>query len=229
MVIVPILLLGLMASLSPATIVVFILLLRTNRAASNAPAFLLGWALSLTVVFVASYAVGSSRTSQHGSGRTAVEVLEVLMGLALVVLAARQWRRRDEPARESAGGVSSRFAARMKELGPGGAVAVGILKQPWAITAAAAVVVVDHHSNASLSIVAFACFTVVSTATVGWIYLTFTRSPERAQAELAALQERVTAAGPALVAVAALVVGLLLTYDGITGLAGIGALWDKGG
>lgn len=228
MVIVPILLLGLMASLSPATIVVFILILRTNRATSNAPAFLLGWAFSLTVVFVASYALGSSRTSQHGSGRTAVEVLELVMGLALVVLAVRQWRRRDEPASDATGGVSTRFASRMKGLGPGGAVAVGILKQPWAITAAAAVVVVDHHSNVSLTIVAFACFTVVSTATVGWIYLTFARSPEQAQAELAALQERVAAAGPALVAVAALVVGLLLVYDGITGLTGVGALWDPG-
>ena len=69
MVIFPVLLLGLMASLSPATIIVFILLLLTNRAQAHAPAFLVGWAQSLTVVFGASYALGSTRSSQHGNGR----------------------------------------------------------------------------------------------------------------------------------------------------------------
>ena len=43
MVIYPLLLLGLMASLSPVTIVVFILLLRTKRARVNAFGFLVGW------------------------------------------------------------------------------------------------------------------------------------------------------------------------------------------
>ncbi len=220
MVIFPVLLLGLMASLSPATIIVFILLLLTNRAQANAPAFLVGWALSLTVVFGASYALGSTRTSQHGSGKTLVDVLELAMGLALVVLAVRAWRRRHEPGLESAGGVSQHFAIRMKDLSPRGAVAVGILKQPWAITAAAAVVLVDHHAGLPVTILAFACFTVVSTATVAWIYLRYARSPDGSRDALVELQQRVTAAGPALFAGAALAVGLFLAFDGITGLAG---------
>ena len=50
-----ILLMGLVASLSPVTIVVFILVLETHRAGANAPAFLIGWATSLTVVFTLGY------------------------------------------------------------------------------------------------------------------------------------------------------------------------------
>ena len=73
-----ILLLGLMASLSPVTIVVFILVLGTARAGVNAVAFLMGWAVSLTVVFTASYLIGSSRGTQQGGGRTGVLILEVL-------------------------------------------------------------------------------------------------------------------------------------------------------
>ena len=75
-----ILMLGLMASLSPATIVVFILVLGTARARVNAAAFLIGWAVSLTVVFSVSYLLGSSRSTQQGGGRTGLLILEVLLG-----------------------------------------------------------------------------------------------------------------------------------------------------
>ena len=76
-----ILVLGLMASLSPATLVVFILVLGTARARVNASAFLIGWAVSLTVVFTAGYLLGSSRSTQQGSGRTGVVVREALVGV----------------------------------------------------------------------------------------------------------------------------------------------------
>jgi hypothetical protein len=53
--IITIVLLGLLASLSPATIVVFILVLATTRAKVNAAAFLIGWSVSLVIV---SFEVG---------------------------------------------------------------------------------------------------------------------------------------------------------------------------
>ena len=59
--VITILLLGLLASLSPATIVVFILLLATTRAKVNAAAFLIGWSVSLVIVFSVSYAVGGTQ------------------------------------------------------------------------------------------------------------------------------------------------------------------------
>ena len=58
--ILPVVFLGLMASLSPATIVVFVLVLGTARARVNAVGFLFGWGLSLTVVFATSYALALS-------------------------------------------------------------------------------------------------------------------------------------------------------------------------
>ena len=66
-------LLGLLASVSPSTIVVFILLLATARARVNAAAFLIGWSVSLIIVFTVSYAVGgnprhSAWERQHRGG-----------------------------------------------------------------------------------------------------------------------------------------------------------------
>jgi hypothetical protein len=43
--VITILLLGLLAGLSPATIIVFILVLATTRAKVNAAAFLIGWSV----------------------------------------------------------------------------------------------------------------------------------------------------------------------------------------
>jgi hypothetical protein len=214
-----ILLLGLMASLSPATIVVFILVLGTARALVNASAFLMGWAVSLTVVFTASYLVGSSRSTQIGGGRTGVLVVELLVGCALVAAGLRQWRLRDAISGEASDGWGSeKLLNRLDDLGPRGAALLGIAKQPWAITAAAAIVLVHHQARGVVTLVAFACFTVASTASVGLMYVYYARRPGEAAAYLAQLRERAIAAGPRVFAVVGVVVGAFLVADALIGL-----------
>ena len=211
-------LLGLLASVSPSTIVVFILLLATTRARSNAAAFLIGWSVSLIIVFAVSYAVGGARLIQHGSGSTAVEVIEILLGAALAVAAARQWRHRDRPRTSS--GVTKKFTARLKELNPWEAAAVGVLEQPWTLTAAAAVVLARHHSALLIVVFAFVAFALLSTATVGLIFLYYARRPGQAEARLSDLRDRLVRAGPAVFAIVSVVVGVYLIADGVTGIAG---------
>src|SRR5690349_18359710 len=135
-----ILMMGLMASLSPATIVVFILVLATARPRTNAAAFLVGWGVSLVVVFSVSYFVGTSRSTQHGAGRTGILALELAAGCALLGAGARQWRRRGVPSAGSDGWGSTKVLGRLNNLGPRGAWLLGVIKQPWAITTAAAIV-----------------------------------------------------------------------------------------
>ena len=211
-------LLGLLASVSPSTIVVFILLLTTARAHLNAAAFLIGWSVSLIIVFAVSYAVGGARATQHGSGSTAVAVIEILLGVALAVLAARQWRRRDQPSANSGG--TSKFTARLKQLNPWEAATVGILKQPWTLTAAAAVVLVRHHSAFPIVVFAFLAFALLSTATVGLIFLYFARRPGEAEAHLSDLRDRLVRAGPAVFAIVSAAVGVFLIVDGVAGIVG---------
>jgi hypothetical protein len=110
------------------------------------------------------------------------------------------------------------LAGTLNDLGPRGAALVGVVKQPWAITTAAAVVVVHHHAPRVVTLIAFACFTVASTASVGLMYLYYTRRPSEAKAYLDELRDRAIAAGPAVFAVAALVVGAFLVLDGLIGL-----------
>jgi archaellum biogenesis protein FlaJ (TadC family) len=211
-------LLGLLASVSPSTIVVFILLLATARARLNAAAFLIGWGLSLIIVFAVSYAAGGARATQHGSGSTVVKVIEILLGVALAVAAARQWRRRDQPRTSS--GVTKKFTGRLEQLNPWEAATVGILKQPWTLTAAAALVLVRHHSALLVVVFAFVAFAVLSTATVGLIFLYFARRPGEAEAHLSDLRDRVVRAGPAIFAIVSAAVGVFLIVDGVIGIVG---------
>jgi Sap, sulfolipid-1-addressing protein len=216
--ILPMLFLGLMASLSPTTIVVFLLVLQTTRARVNAVGFLAGWGLSLTLVFAGSYALAASDTGQRGGVHTTLAVSEILLGIALFVVAARLWRRRDTVPTRSTGWGVPRLMGHLESLSPMGAAVVGVLKQPWAITAAAALFVVHHHLAGLVAAIAFVFFTVASTATVGLMFLFYARHPDEAQTQLSALRDRVVAAGPALGAAAGMLVGGFLTIDGLLGL-----------
>jgi Sap, sulfolipid-1-addressing protein len=211
-------LLGLLASVSPSTIVVFILLLATARARVNAAAFLIGWSVSLIIVFAVSYGIGGVRATQHGSGRTVVDVIEIMLGAALAFAAARQWRRRHRPRTSSR--MAKKFNARLQQLNPWEAATVGVLEQPWTLTAAAAVVLVRHHSAFLVVVFAFLAFALLSTATIGLIFLYFARRPGQAEAHLADLRDRLVRAGPAIFAVVSAAVGVFLIVDGVIGIAG---------
>jgi Sap, sulfolipid-1-addressing protein len=215
--ILPIFFLALLASISPVTLVVFILLLATTRARLNAGAFLVGWAVSLTVVFSLSYLLGTYRGLTTGGGGTAVAAFEVLVGGGLVATGVWQWRRRNNAG--SSIGVSKDFAERLKGLTPRGAAVLGVLKQPWSLTAAAALVLVHHHSAFVVTVIAFGIFAVVSSATVCAIYVYYARDPAQADTRLQELYARVVAAGPTVLAVASLLIGAILAVDGFRTLA----------
>ena len=138
----------------------------------------------------------------------------------MLVVAARVWRRRGRPPPPDGDVALGGGPDHGPHAGPDpvGAAVVGILKQPWAITIAAALVVVHHHTTGLLVAIAFALFTVVSTATVGLMFLYYARHPGEAQTQLAVLRDRVVAAGPAVAAAGGDAGGGFLLVDGLLGL-----------
>ena len=117
--------------------------------------------------------------------------------------------------------VSHGLATRVERLNPATALMLGVLEQPWTLTAAAAVVVVHDHKALPTVVIAFVGFTVISTATVAGMYLYYARRPGEAHARLEALRTRLVKAGPALLAAISFLVGIYLVVDASLSLAGI--------
>jgi hypothetical protein len=150
-----------------------------------------------------------------------VVVIEVALGCALVVAGIRQWRRRTEAMDITDGWQARLLSGGVDDLSPRGAALFGVLKQPWAITMAAAVAVVHHQPPRLVALIAFACFAVASTASVVLMYLYYARKPAEAKAFLADLRSRAVAVAPAVFAVAACLVGAFLVLDGLTDMGGV--------
>jgi hypothetical protein len=79
-----------------------------------------------------------------------VEIIEILLGIPLIFAATRRWSDRNEPSTSS--GVGRILTARIHELNPWEAAVVGVLKEPWALTAAAAVVVIRDHAALGVAV-----------------------------------------------------------------------------
>ncbi len=209
---------GLLASVSPTTLVVFALLLVTVRPTGNAVGFLVGWTLSLVVVFSAVYLASGIASNPHSGAHTASSAAEIALGVVFAVVAARVWRRRQRPRSPSA--RMTRLQARLKRLRPWQAAALGIAKQPWMLTAAAALILVHHKIGPLTTALAFLLFTASSTAVVLAVFGYYVRDPGETHARLDEWQVRLTRAGTMLVVGASVVVSAFLLADGIIGLVG---------
>src|SRR4051812_22311869 len=70
-------------------------MLVTTRARTNGPAFVVGWLVGLSLIGVLVLAVASPADANDGGEPvTWVDVLKLVLGLLLLLVAARQWRGR---------------------------------------------------------------------------------------------------------------------------------------
>jgi threonine/homoserine/homoserine lactone efflux protein len=90
--------LAIAAAISPFPIIGVVLMLVTPRARINGPIYVAGWLLGLAVLGTFGLTVASAaRASDHGSPSTTANVVQILLGSALVILAVRQWGKRPKP------------------------------------------------------------------------------------------------------------------------------------
>ena len=83
-------------ALSPLPIAAVLIILMTSRARTNAPAFLLGWIAGILAIGVAVFTAPGLLTAR-GEPTQLSGVIRILLGLALLLLSARQWARRPAP------------------------------------------------------------------------------------------------------------------------------------
>jgi threonine/homoserine/homoserine lactone efflux protein len=200
-----------------------IVMLSTPRARANGPAFLVGWLAGLTVVGTVVFLIAGwvGATDDGGEPATWENVLKLVLGLLLLLLALKQWRGRprgDGPESEPKwmGAVDSFTPA--KTAGAGVVLSAANPKNlVLAIGAAAAIAETDI--SVGQEIVAYAVFVLIGTVGVAAPVFMYFALGDRARPVLDGLHGWMGRNNAVIMAVLFLVIGAKLVGDAIAGFS----------
>jgi threonine/homoserine/homoserine lactone efflux protein len=112
-------------AISPVPIIAVILMLFSNRARSNGPAFLVGWVFGIAAVTIIVLLLADAGDVATDSGvADGVAWGKLVLGLFLIHLGLRQWRNRPKAGEEAA---VPKWMAAIDEFTPVKALGTGVL------------------------------------------------------------------------------------------------------
>jgi threonine/homoserine/homoserine lactone efflux protein len=205
-------------AISPVPIVAVILMLFSQRARLNGPAFLVGWVLALaavsTIVYVISH-VGHVDSSSTASD--SVSWGKIVLGVALLELGRRNWRKRPAPGEEPA---MPKWMATVDSLSPAkafgaGLVLAGINPKNLILTAGAAAGLAQLGLSTSDAVVATAVFVVIGSLTIAGPVVYAAVGGEHARAALDSAKGWLSSHNAAVMAVLFVVFGVDLIAKGL--------------
>ena len=213
---------GVGVALSPVPIIAMVLMLATPKGRVNGPAFLAGWIVGLAVVGTIVLLVSSGASaSSNGAPATWVSILKIVLGVLLLLLAAKQWRGRPRGERDP------QLPGWMKTIDrftPGRSVAMGVAlsainpKNLLLVIGAAAAIAQTGVKTVSQAI-ALAVFIVIATLGVGAPAAVYFLMGDRAGRILNGLHDWMARENATIMAIICLIIGAKLIGDAITGLA----------
>lgn len=211
---------GVGVALSPIPIVAVVLMLGTPRGRGNGTAFLLGWLGGLALVGAVVLLVsGGADASKGGQPADWVNVLKLVLGLVLLRIAMRQWRRRPDPGEEPElpGWMRTldRFTATRSAAF--GFVLAAINPKNLVLTIGAAAAIAQTGISAGRQAVSLLVFILVATLGVGVPVLAYLLTGERSRRLLEELKGWMAANDATIMAVICVLLGAKLIGDGIAG------------
>jgi len=112
-------------AISPVPIIAVILMLFSQKARVNGPAFLAGWVLALAVISTVAYVIADeSDASTSSSASDTISWGKIVLGVLFLLLAARQWRSRPAPGVEP---EMPKWMQGIDSFSPGKALGLGVL------------------------------------------------------------------------------------------------------
>ncbi|HEX4435062.1 MAG TPA: GAP family protein [Acidimicrobiales bacterium] len=205
-------------AISPVPIIAVILMLFSNRAKVNGPAFLVGWVLSLAVVSTVIYVIahdGSVATSTTADD--SVSWGKIVLGLALLALARRNWRKRPAPGAEP---EMPKWLATVESLSPVKAFGLAVVlaavnPKNLILTAGAAAGLAQLGLSTSDAIVAIVVFVAIGSLTIVGPVLYALFGGEKARSSLDSAKAWLTTHNAAVMAALFLVFGVDLIAKGL--------------
>lgn len=209
-------------ALSPIPIIAVVLVLGSQKARSNGPAFALGWTGGLAAVSTAVVLVLGDANSGDGGSSTVANWFMVGLGAVLLVLAAKQWRKRPKPG-EAAEMPS--WMATVDAMAPRRSLALGAAlsaanPKNLVLTLAASAAIAGADLEPTGSAVAIGVFVVIGSASVVGAVLYFLADADRAGRGLDRVKLFMVRHSAVIMTVILLVLGAKLLLDGVSGLRG---------
>jgi threonine/homoserine/homoserine lactone efflux protein len=213
--------LGVGVALSPVPIIAVVLMLGTPRARANGPAFVLGWVAGLALVGAVVLLVSSGAdASDQGDPAGWVGVLKIVLGLLLLLVAARTWRVRPRGEHEAElpkwMKTIDGFTAQ-RSIGFG-LLLSGVNPKNLLLTVGAAAAIAQTGVPAGEQAVALAVFVLVGTLGPGIPVAIYFAMGDRAARLLEELKAWMASHNAAIMAVLCLVIAAKLIGDGISAI-----------
>jgi Kef-type K+ transport system membrane component KefB len=210
-------------ALSPIPIIAVVLMLTSEKARVNGPVFVLGWLVGLGIVGAIVLAVaGPSGASESGSPATWVSWVKIVLGVLLLLVAARQFRSRprgDEephmPKWMTTIGKTTPVAAFGLAAALSGANPKNLL---LAVGGAAAIAQTGIPGGQQA--LAYLVFAVIATLCVAIPVGIYFALGERSAKLLAGLKDWMSEHNAVIMTVLCLILGVKLIGDAISGLTG---------
>ena len=205
--------LGLAITLEPFPLVAFILILGARRGTMKGLAFVLGWLACLVAVIAAVVVLrGPQPPKPDTLPSTAVLVVKIILGVVLILVAARGWRRRGVPRTQPT------WLGRLDGLSPWAAAGLGAFLQPWTLVAAGAAAVVQADLSRAGDYVALLFFCLLATSSFLLMELWATFAPQVAAVRLAGVRLWIDGHRDQAIVVVSLAVGFWLLGTGLKGI-----------
>jgi hypothetical protein len=209
------------AAISPFSLVVFSLVLASDRGARNGVAFILGWIVTVTLIGAVMIAVGGAIDVPHRSGaRKWFFALQLALGTVLILLWLRRRIRPRVPRTElpKPTGKTPGWQRKIATMGYVGAFVLGGATQTWPVMIAAGAEVATLKISTAASIAWMVLFAIVTTAGIDVLEVLAIRHPGTAAARLDRIRAYVEHHRDSVVNWIVLLGGLVLVYHGIIGL-----------
>jgi threonine/homoserine/homoserine lactone efflux protein len=208
------------AAISPFPIIGVVLMLVTPRGRTNGLAFVVGWLAGLAVVGAVTLAVANtSGASDDGEPTAGVNLLQIALGVTLLALATRQWRKRprpdDPPTLPDWMSAVERFTP-LKAAGTGVAMSA-VNPKNLLLTVAAASAIAGTGLPGSEQVIAYVVYSLVATIGVATPVVVFFVLGERSAALLDGLKTWLAHNNATIMAVVFAVIGANVLGKGIAG------------
>lgn len=207
-------------AVSPIPIVAVVLMLTTQRARVNGPVFIAGWLTGLAIIGAIALSIaGPADASSSGAPATWVSWLKVVIGAALLLVAALQFRSRPRSGDRV---ELPKWIARVDEIKPlpaaGLGVVMGLNPKNLLLAVVAAAAIAQTGISGGEQAIAYAVFALVGTIGVGTPVGIYFAMGTRSEKTLSELKDWMAQNNAVIMAIICLIIGVKLIGDAITGL-----------